>query len=305
MGTSIVVAPPILDEAVAELRALGVLRMDETECVQLTGGTESTVAAVGRPGGPEHVVKLSPVAGRIATEGAYLSAYQSSPLLARLRYADPGGRYLVYGYIDGARLPQHCPGVDKAATLVTLAQELLNHYRPVTEVTSHSAAVEQPGGPLALAWQPGFLQRLSEARRRFGDYLPVGAEALAGEMAEISQQHDRAQTPCLLHGDAGPHNFLFDGTTLTAVIDPLGYAGQPIYDLARAFAAWPGDFTIETLLPAANALHSWRQTSRRALVGAVIPPLFGQVTACLWHHPHDIEQYQNAWAYWTTLLADG
>jgi len=44
---------------------------------------------------------------------------------------------------------------------------------------------------------------------------------------------DPADAPVLVHGDAGPGNFLFDGDRLTAVIDwELAHLGDPMEDLA-------------------------------------------------------------------------
>jgi aminoglycoside phosphotransferase (APT) family kinase protein len=224
-----------------------------------------------------------------------LRAYEESPLLARVRYVDVRGRYFVYQYIEGERLPQSCPGVSKATSLVALARQLLSLYRPAHELVP-ADEVEQ------LAWQPSWIASVPTQRQRFGGYLPLEAEALALELAEASLRRTPARDGCLLHGDPGPHNFLFRQSKLVGVIDPTVRTGEPIYDLARAFAAWPGDFALETLLPAVDAIGTWRAESRRALIEAVLPPLYGQVIACLWHHPEDLPEYQEAWAYWARLL---
>jgi hypothetical protein len=33
-----------------------------------------------------------------------------------------------------------------------------------------------------------------------------------------------------------------------------------------------------------------------------VPFLYNQTVACLWHHPHDLPQYQAAWPEWAALL---
>ena len=53
----------------------------------------------------------------------------------------------------------------------------------------------------------------------------------------------------LLHGDAGAHNLVFRDGRLVAVIDPLPTVGEPIFDLTFAFVSWPGDLTMDTILP--------------------------------------------------------
>jgi len=292
--------PPLFEEALQALQTLGVIREAQTECATLTGGSESALVVVGRPGRRELVIKSSPVEGRVAAEAAYLRVYGRSRLLARVRHVDPKGRYYAYDYLSGERLPQRCPDVDKAATLAALARDLFNRYRPFGAIARKLGGMNNSA---ALAWQPGWLASVPKQRQRFGEYLPREGEALALELAAASLRRVPAQAGWLLHGDPGPHNFLFGGGRLTGVIDPTVRVGEPIYDLARAFAAWPGDFSLETLLPAVEALETWRTPSRRALIEAVLPPLYGQVIACLWHQPEDLPGYQDGWDYWTRLLA--
>jgi aminoglycoside phosphotransferase (APT) family kinase protein len=121
-------------------------------------------------------------------------------------------------------------------------------------------------------------------------------------LAAISLQRSSQSARYLLHGDCGPYNFVFRGRRLSGVLDAAPVLGEPLLDLATAFTAWPGDFSLDALTPALRALANWQPTSQRALVEDVLVVLYGQTVACLIYHPADFPRYLEAWAYWRGLL---
>ena len=299
----------VLDEAAAELRASGLLTAEHGPCVRLPGGTDSVVGVVSRGGRPDLVIKAQRP-GQVAGEALFLRAYAASPLLPRLRHVDPARRYLVYDYLPGERPPNTYASADKAASLRTFARDLLRHYRSVAELAS---LVHEDGAgderllpwltaPQEHTWEHELARAVANARRRFGDFLPAEADGLVMELARDSLRRTKAHQLVLLHGDPGPHNFLFDGPTLTGVIDPGVHVGTPIYDIARAFFAWPPDFAPATFARAAEALDGYVPAGDRQLAEDAIPLLYGQTVACLWHHPEDLAAYQDAWRRWATLM---
>jgi aminoglycoside phosphotransferase (APT) family kinase protein len=138
-------------------------------------------------------------------------------------------------------------------------------------------------------------------------HLPRGAAALAQRVAGAPRR--RGEGPLyLLHGDCGANNLVFREGRLAAVIDPHPAVGEPIFDLAYAFVSWPGDLTLDTILPAAEALERagrWRPPPgerHRLLIEEVVLALYVRLgTFAVWRRA-DVPAYVAAWAHWTDLL---
>ena len=296
---------PCWAEILGDLRRRGVLDTQHTHPIPLSGGVTSAVLGVGRAGtrAPDYVVKVHPRPDGVAAEATYLRAYAGVALLPRLHDVDPLGRYLVYTYVPGA--VHHRPPFTgrRAAVLVTLARELFSHYRRADGLVGAAVGgwLADPADP-RLTWQHRFLETGS-GEQWIGDRFPAEDVELVAELVRSSLRQSAGRPRYLLHGDCGPYNFVFRRRALVGVIDAEPVLGEPLYDLASAFAAWPGDFRLETLLRAVHALTNWQPPSLRAMVEQVLVVLYGQTVACLIFHPENFPRYRQAWDYWKRLLA--
>ena len=296
---------PSWQEILDELRRRGGLDSQHTRLIELSGGVTSAVVGVARAGtsAPEYVIKVHPQPAGIAGEATYLRAYAGAALLPRLHDVDPLGRYLVYTYLPGT--VRHRPPFagNRATVLVELARQLFSHYRPADTLTEAGVGgwLAEPADP-RLTWQYRFLQTGLRDEWLEGR-LPADDLELVLELVRRSLEQTSSRPGYLLHGDCGPYNFVFRGRRLVGVIDAEPVLGEPLYDLASVFTAWPGDFRLEALLPAVEALTNWQPSSLRALVEQVLVVLYGQTVACLMFHPENVTRYLDAWRYWKGLLA--
>ncbi|HEV2125298.1 MAG TPA: phosphotransferase [Chloroflexota bacterium] len=323
----------------AELHEAGIIDFRLTQCVALTGGTASRVAALSRPGSvPQVVVKLNAPAV-IQAEALFLRTYGASPLLPPLRHVDPAHRFLVCDFVSGVHIRYGEDRVDVAEVLLTLVRDLLSRYvpcalpapadrqdkiapvaellepadegagsPPISEKTSESGTTNRTN----LAW-PQFLgEHVAYRHKRLGSYLPAEDLRLVEHLARAPRRTE--QTPLsLLHGDCGAHNFLFQQQSghpgpLHAVLDPYPLVGYPIFDLAFAFVSWPNDLDLEAILPAAEALRAssrWLPNGdpRRILCEEVLIALYKRMGTCMVHHPRDLPAYLAAWPRWRRLAA--
>jgi hypothetical protein len=298
-----------VQEALAELRLHGVIDAGDVACVTLRDGADTAVVALDRGTGPELVVKLAQP-GILWAAARFLEAYRGLPLVPTLRHVDPAFRFLVYDWAPGVIGREMEAPVDKAQTLLALTRALLCRYIPAgTAVGCQLDELYGPedGWPRGRTWQ-GFLRmRLAGRHDTVRSHLPRGAAAFVRRLAAAPRR--RGEGPLyLLHGDCGAHNFVFRGGRLSAVIDPLPMAGEPVFELAFAFVSWPGDLTLETILPAAEALERaglWRpppRKRRRLLIEEVVIALYSRVGTFVVNRPADVPAYLEAWAHWTDLL---
>jgi len=273
-------------EAVAQqLRREGVIDPALTECVALAGGAASRVAALSRPGGtPEVVVKLN-APDEVRAETAFLRTYAASPLLPGLRYVDPTGEFLVCDFVDGIRIRYGEDRVDTRAVMLRLVGDLLAHY-----VSAEPSAEAMP-------WTTFLGDHVSYRHAALAEFVSEEDRALVERLAR-DPRREEAAPHCLIHGDCGAHNFLFERRGegiggLIAMIDPYPLIGYSIYDLAFAFVSWPNGLEPETILPAAEALKAsgrWRPNGdmHRVVCEEVLIALYMRMGTCLVYHPNDL-----------------
>ncbi|HEX2033711.1 MAG TPA: phosphotransferase [Chloroflexota bacterium] len=304
-------------EALAELRRRGVLGpADDVACVPLQVDSTKAVVALDRGAGPELVLKLDRCS-LVWAAAVFLETYHGLPFLPALRHVDPAYRFLVFDWASGATGRQleaqgAIAAVDKAQTLLSLARGLLCRYVPADPALGPPGCwlhERYPGRSAVRShtWQAFLARGLASRDDPVRPHLPPGTAALVQHLASAPWRRSGAP-PHLLHGDCGAHNLLFLEGHLTAVIDPLPAVGEPIFDLAFAFVSWPGDLTLDAILPAAQALESagrWCPPPRerhRLLIEEVLLALYVRLgTFAVWRRK-DIPTYVAAWAHWTDLL---
>jgi aminoglycoside phosphotransferase (APT) family kinase protein len=165
-------------------------------------------------------------------EATALAAVQDSGVAVPrfLGYLPEAGAVLI-GRVPGSGVLQPAPAADRVSLMRQYAGQLAATHRLdrslLEPVAKLDAAADPPGpdrpGPLAsvLSDYEALRPKLERpdplvdlALRWLRNHAPAPAEA------------------CLLHGDAGPNQFMFDGNRLTALLDwELAHLGNPMSDL--------------------------------------------------------------------------
>lgn len=296
-------------DAIAELTRHRVIDVERVRQVPLRehGVDGCDVVALDRGAGPELVVKIDQP-GALAAVARFHATYADLPLVATPRWIDPASRFIAYDWVAGELGRGLEPAPDKTATLLAIVDGLLAHYVP---------APADPPGRLHAPWLPAagrsswqhLLGRMMAGRRdQVHGQLPASAGSLVRSLA--SAPHRRGEGPLhLMHGDCGAHNLVFRDGGLVAVIDPAPMVGEPIFELAFAFASWPADLTLDAIVPAADALERsgrWQPPAgarRRVLIEEVLLALYSRTGTFVVNRPADVPAYVAAFTYWTDLLA--
>ncbi|MDT3428835.1 hypothetical protein J2Z22_004429 [Paenibacillus forsythiae] len=222
----------------------------------------------------------------------FLHTYRHCALLPELLYTDPAKMSILYTYVSGTT---HYERGTKTNWLTLLAGGLINHYKNYPHSDKWGYWLEEP----CSTWRDFIEQGVEYARMNVGSLLPVEdyykVKSLAGAVPE-GEDTERF----LLHGDCGVHNFVFDQSVLTGVIDPAPIAGPVLYDFLYAFCSSPDDLNLETLIPAFTLLNH-KPMERSRLIEEVIIQLYCRIGSCVKHHPHDLAAYLKAWDYWKAL----
>jgi len=276
-----------LAEIIEVLYAKNIVPRQYDEYRDLKGGTSSIIGVLGRDGKPAYVVKMNSPE-QTASEAMFLKTYRTISFIPNLHYLDPSNRYLVYPFMPGRS--EYKGG--KAALLAELVDRVLNHYERAPQSSGFEAIDKREASFWDLDWNRSVIgSHLSEA-----DFLFV---------TDVFERRNRRvqviDSEYVLHGDCGMHNFLFDGTTLTGVIDPLPILGQPVFDLVYAFCSSPDDLDFPTLRSALSRLRIGEHLTEQAVWEDVIIGLYSRVSSCIQHHPHDLPEYVQAWKRWREI----
>jgi aminoglycoside phosphotransferase (APT) family kinase protein len=301
-----------IPDALAELRRHGVLAADVTDWTPLQVNGEKAVVALGRGAGRKLVVKIDRP-NLVWAAAWFLETYRGVPLVPILWYLDAAHRFLACDYVlgeTGRRLEASAQRVDKAQTLLALAHGLISRYVPTNAGAGawlHAQYGRRHAPDDRTTWQHFLAREVASRRNPLCAYLPDMAHTLVRRLTAAARR--RGAGPLhLLHGDCGAHNLMYRDGQLAAVIDPLPVAGEPIFDLAFAFVSWPGDLTLDTIMPAADVLARtgrWQPAPRerlRVLVEEVLIALYVRMgTFAVWRQA-DVPTYLEAWTYWTDWL---
>ncbi|MDP3674525.1 MAG: phosphotransferase family protein [Novosphingobium sp.] len=177
---------------------------------------------------------------------------QSGVRVARLIAAEPSHLALCCAFVPGRdRFPE---APDKTA----LAADFLDQLARLHAIdASHPALVA-----LGDSHQPVAATIAARLRQLSADNFASGADpllelALTWLAANVPEDRDK---PVLVHGDAGPGNFLYEGDRVTALIDwELTHLGDPMEDLAQIQVR----SLIQPFVPMREAFAAYEKASRR------------------------------------------
>ncbi|ASA22515.1 hypothetical protein [Paenibacillus donghaensis] len=272
------------------LCTMGIIETNTDAGDELSGTTDGVVCLLKVEDEPKYVLKYDDPRSIAAVQSLH-KAYQNSQLLPKLYYTAPDQSFMLYAYVPGTTHTNRGPKKDWLALLV---KELLNHYA-IDPHAEHWGRVELP----ARHWRDFNEESLRYARMDVKGILPdEDYEVVRAIMDPISQADGRY----LLHGDAGVHNFVYRESTLAGVIDPSPMFGPVTYDFTYAFCSSPDDLNVETLF-AAYELLSFQPITRTQLIYEVLLQLYCRIGICSRFHPHELEEYLQAWAYWKAQVS--
>jgi hypothetical protein len=183
----------------------------------------------------------------------------------------------------------------KVEWLTILVQELFNHYEKYLQ-TDKWGRLERP----VQSWNEWNYRSLEDTKHNWGSLLSTEDYDSVKAIVENMAKNEKHEARFILHGDTGVHNFVFLEHTLCGVIDPSPMIGPMLYDFTYAFCSSPDDLNLETLMASFSILnHEPVETSR--LIEEVIFQLYCRIGICIQVHPHDLEDYLEAWEYWKSL----
>lgn len=278
-------------ESIKELMDKGIIPNELKSEKSLSGGTVSELVLLEFYDGNKRVIKFNEP-HVIEAEAMFLEHYQNIELLPQVYYVDPSHKFMLYSFIEGSVTFNT---KNKEKTLRELVTSVINQYEQISNPNGWGWADE-----LSPTWADFLLSRLNESSAILDNTLPTEDEELVRAIIRKLHSDNAKSLPCLLHGDFGFHNFIFEDDTLCGVIDPTPVYGQPLYDLIYAFCSTPDGLTKETIESAASLLNESK--SGQDLYEEVLVGLFFRIASCIKHHPNDLKQYLEAWSYWKDIV---
>lgn len=177
---------------------------------------------------------------------------QSGVRVARLIAAEPSHLALCSAFVPGRDRFSEAP--DKAA----LAADFLDQLARLHAIDVRHPALAALGDP----HQPVSATIAARLDQLSADNLACGADpllqlALGWLAANVPAD---SGSPVLVHGDAGPGNFLYDGNRVTALVDwELTHLGEPMEDLAQIWVR----SLIQPFVPMREAFAAYERASGR------------------------------------------
>lgn len=282
-----------IDDIIFELKLKKIIDIDKYKCDLLSGGTNSKVYVLTYNDRPVYCIKMNePLVVRLET--FFLKFYDNITILPKLFYTEPSNKYFIYSFIVGELkdMPDN-----KAKLLQQLTQQLINHYKPVSNFKGWGWTDK-----LSDSWQQFLIENTNYAKKILASTLTLEDYSLVISLIEKQNKKNDKRIPYLLHGDCGIHNFIFQEQNLCGVIDPIPVVGEPIYDLIYAFCSSPDNLTIGTLQKAISSLKI-NNYENELIYEYVLIGLYARIATCIKHHPNDLSRYLAAWNYWLYIVS--
>lgn len=259
----------------------------------LNGGSSSTVGVITYDDTPSYVVKMNKP-NVLQAESLFLDHYRDQHLFPQLMYTDPNYRYIVYEYMSGTISNQKS---DKCSILTFLTSQIINFYHQICD-DNKWGWIDDPES----SWGLFLHTRITESHATIQSYLKTEDHQLIRNIVTNQLKRNNGDTPYLIHGDFGFHNFLFSDEQLVGVIDPTPIIGPLIYDLVYAFCSTPNDLELHVIQPALSLLNNRQPQAEINLYEEILLGLYCRIATCIRHHPEDLPQYIVAWNRWKTHI---
>jgi aminoglycoside phosphotransferase len=243
---------------------------------------------------PAYVIKIDQPS-IISSTKDFLLFYQEVQLLPKVNYVDDQQEFLVYSYIPGET---HINRGPKVKWMTRLIKELFNHYQKVDQDIPWGRV----NGTKRKSWSDFNQISLESAKENIGDLLPSEDHKRVASLVSALSEYHNHEEKYYLHGDTGVHNFVYSANELKGVIDPSPLIGPRIYDFTYAFCSSPDSMDLNTLMTSFSLWDGNTCFSKERLFGEVIFQLYTRIGACIKVHPHDLNEYMEAWREWRQYL---
>lgn len=243
---------------------------------------------------PTYVIKIDHPSIINSTKD-FLLAYQDIHLLPKLLYVDDKKEVIVYTFISGET---HFNRGSKVKWMTRLTKELFNHYKKVEQEIPWGRV----NGTKRESW-PEFNQiSLETAKENIGDFLTNEDHKRVASVVNNLNSYHIHEEKYYLHGDTGVHNFVFSANEINGVIDPSPLIGPRIYDFTYAFCSSSDSLDMSTLMTSFSLLKGKACFSKERLLDEVLFQLYTRIGVCIKVHPHDLNDYMQAWRVWREYL---
>lgn len=243
---------------------------------------------------PTYVIKIDHPSIINSTE-AFLLAYQDVRLLPNVLYTDDKKEFIVYSYISGET---HFNRGSKLQWMTPLVKELFNQYK----MADQDIPWGRVNGTKRESWSDFNQISLQSAKENIGDLLPSEDHRRVALLVNALSKSHVQEEKYYLHGDAGVHNFVYFANELKGVIDPSPLIGPRIYDFTYAFCSSPDSLDVSTLMHSFSLWNGNASLSKERLMGEVLFQLYTRIGVCIKVHPHDLNDYMEAWRKWREYL---
>ncbi|MEH7886594.1 hypothetical protein V7654_20015 [Bacillus sp. JJ1609] len=243
---------------------------------------------------PTYVVKIDHPSIINSTKD-FLFAYQDVLLLPNVFYNDDKKGFIVYSYVSGET---HFNRGSKLKWMAHLIQELFNQYQKVDQEIPWGRI----NGTKRKYWSEFNQISLESAKENIGDFLPSEDHRRVAFVVNALSKYHNQEEKYYLHGDTGVHNFVYSANELKGVIDPSPLIGPRIYDFTYAFCSSPDSLDISTLMTSFSLWNGNSSLSKERLLDEVLFQLYTRIGVCIKVHPHDLNEYMEAWREWRVYL---
>jgi hypothetical protein len=243
---------------------------------------------------PAYVIKIDQPSIINSTKD-FLLAYQDVQLLPNILYVDDQQEFFVYSYILGET---HFNRGPKLRWMTHLIKELFNHYQKVDQDIPWGRV----NGTKRKSWAEFNQISFECAKENIGDLLSSEDHKRVASLVSTLSNYHTHEEKYYLHGDTGVHNFVYSGNELKGVIDPSPLIGPRIYDFTYAFCSSPDSLDFSTLMTSYSLWNGNTCLSQERLVGEVLFQLYTRIGVCIKVHPHDLNEYMEAWREWREHL---
>lgn len=243
---------------------------------------------------PTYVIKIDNPSIINSTKD-FLLAYQDIELLPKLLYIDDKKEFIFYTFISGET---HFNRGSKVKWMARLTKELFNHYKKVDQDIPWGRV----NGTKRNSWSEFNQISLESAKANIGDLLSSEDHKRVASLVSNLSNYHLHEEKYYLHGDTGVHNFVFSANEIKGVIDPSPLIGPRIYDFTYAFCSSPDSLDISTLMTSFSLWNGNTYITNERLLDEVILQLYTRIGVCIKVHPHDLNDYMQAWREWREYL---
>lgn len=273
----------------------GLIINDGLELKQLRSGTtDGVLYTLSAKKMPTYVIKIDNPKIINSTQD-FLLTYNDVKLMPDVLYTDDKKEFIAYSYIAGET---HYNRGSKMEWMTILINDLFNKYKKVDSDIPWGRV----NGIHRNSWSDFNQSSLESAQNNIGDLLTSEdhnrVEFLVDKLNTYHFQHEKYY----LHGDTGVHNFVYMEKQLKGVIDPSPLIGPKVYDFTYAFCSSPDSLDLKTLLSAFSLWNNNSSFTSEQLLNEVLFQLYTRIGVCIKVHPHDLNDYMEAWKEWRKYL---